>query len=111
MSNILERIAKQGNLTPELRAEFLKEYGNRGMRALSALDERRVKRYLDFTVVESSSKEYVVDDDICVCGDSLFRNRECWHILAVRLARATGLFTEIGLWYQDQWIPAEEHDK
>ncbi|HOX35410.1 MAG TPA: hypothetical protein PLO06_06930 [Methanoregulaceae archaeon] len=107
MSDILDRIEKQGILTPVLREEFLKEYGNRGMRALAAVGERRVKRYLDFTVVESSTREYVVDEDICVCGDSLFRNRECWHILAVRLARATRSFTEDPSWYQELWTVPE----
>ena len=107
MNDILDKIVKTGELTRELREEFLQEYGNRGMRALAALDEKRIKQYLDFTVVESSSKDYVVDDDICVCGDSLFRNRECWHILAVRLAKATGLLTEEHSWYQERWTRPE----
>jgi len=111
MNTILDKIAKQGHLTSELREEFLQEYGNRGKRALVALDEKRVKQYLDFTVVESSSKEYVVDDDICVCGDSLFRNRECWHILAVRLAKATGSFTDECSWYQEHWtVPGQQKE-
>ncbi len=110
MNDILERIRKSGKLSPEFREEFIKEYGNRGVKALAALDEKRVKRYLDFTVVESSSKEYVVDDEICICGDSLFRNRECWHILAVRLAKATGSFWEEASWFQERWTTSGKRD-
>lgn len=90
-------------LTPGRRREIQEEHGHRGVRALTALDERRVKRYLDFYVVESSGKEYVIEDDLCTCGDFLFRGRECWHILAVRLARETGWVTEVPEWFQDRW--------
>ncbi len=103
MNDLLERIARERKLTPELRDEVRITFGNRGERALAALDEGRVKRYLDFTIVESTSTEYVVDDDICTCGDFLFRGRECWHILAVRLASATGSFVDEPAWYQDRW--------
>ena len=112
MNDIFSRIEKGAPLAPELREEILKVFGNRGARALAALDEKRVKKYRDFTVVESS-KEYVVDEDICTCGDFLFRGRECWHILAVRLALATGSLVEEPAWYQDRWTamagnPSEE---
>ncbi len=103
MNDLADRIAKEASLSPELREEIIQEYGNRGARALAALHERRVKKYLDFYVVESSTKEYIVDDDLCTCGDFLFRGRECWHILAVRLAIAVGGLVEERSWYQDRW--------
>jgi predicted nucleic acid-binding Zn finger protein len=102
MNDLIGRIAKEEGLSPGLSEEIAREYGNRGERALAALDERRVKKYLDFYVVESSSKEYVVEDDLCTCGDFLFRGRECWHILAVRLAIASGNVVEEAAWYQDR---------
>lgn len=111
MNDPLERIARQGNITPAIREEFIQKYGNRGVRALSAIDEGRVKQYFDFTVVESAVRDYVVDEDICVCGDSLFRNRECWHILAVRLAKAAGSFSEEKSWYQERWIAPERQEQ
>ena len=111
MNDLIERIARVRSLSPEFREEIRSTFGNRGVRALDALDKRRVKKYLDFIVVESTSKEYVVDEDICTCDDFLFRERECWHILAVRIALATGLFAEEASWYQERWIaesnPAE----
>lgn len=103
MTDIIERIRAGGVITPALREEILITYGHRGKRALEAVDERQVKKYADFTVVTSSSKEYVVEDDLCTCGDFLFRGRECWHILAARLAVAAGLLTEEAGWYQDRW--------
>ncbi|OPY35923.1 MAG: hypothetical protein A4E35_02199 [Methanoregula sp. PtaU1.Bin051] len=102
MNDLVDRIAQGAVLSPELRQEIAKEFGNRGVRALAALDERRVKKYLDFYVVESSSKEYVVEDELCTCGDFLFRGRECWHILAVRLAIASGTVVMEPSWYQDR---------
>ena len=108
MNDLMDRIAKEGRLTGALRDEVRSTFGSRGERALAALDERRVKQFLDFTVVLSSSKEYVVEDDICTCGDFLFRGRGCWHILAVRLAAATGSFVMEGSWYQDNWKKDEK---
>lgn len=103
MNDLMERIAKEGRITDDLRQEIRSTFGSRGERALAAIDERRVKQFLDFTVVMSSLKEYVVEDDICTCGDFLFRGRVCWHILAVRLAAATGNFVVEDSWYQENW--------
>lgn len=107
MNDLPERIAKAAGLPEELREEIRNKYGNRGERALAALDEGRIMRYLDFTVVRSGSNEYVVEDEICTCGDFLFRGRECWHILAVRLANAAGRVVEESSWYQDRWTQDE----
>jgi len=49
------------------------------------------------------SDEYIVEDDFCTCSDFLFRGRECWHILAVRIAERTGVYESYDLWYQDVW--------
>ena len=103
MNDLPGRIAENNGPGAALREEIRDTYGRRGERALLALDEKRVKKYLDFYVVESGTREYVVEDDICTCGDFLFRGRECWHILAVRLAIAAGACVEEPSWYQDRW--------
>jgi predicted nucleic acid-binding Zn finger protein len=53
--------------------------------------------------VSGATSEYVVDDQFCTCNDFVFRNHECWHLFAVRIALATGLFDKIDAWYQENW--------
>jgi len=103
MRGIWEKIEQDGALTEEFRACIECVYKDRGRKALTAVDERRVKRYLDFYVVVGHSNEYIVEEDFCTCNDFLFRGRECWHILAVRIAERTGLYESYDLWYQDVW--------
>ena len=103
MNGIWKKIEQDRVLTPEFRACIEHAYGDRGRKALAAVDEKRVKSYLDFFVVVGHSDEYVVEDDFCTCNDFLFRGRECWHILAVRIARRVGLYESYNLWYQDMW--------
>jgi predicted nucleic acid-binding Zn finger protein len=97
----------EGTITESLRHSVLEKWGDRGRKALLAVEEWRVKRYRDFFVVVGRSDEYVVDDEFCTCSDFLYRGRECWHILAVRIARMTGRFEEYPMWYQDTWIKKE----
>lgn len=88
-------------LTDDLRSDIISRFGERGKKALRILDAGHVVRYRDFFVVQGSGGEYVVEEDFCTCGDFLFRKRECSHILAVKIARKTGLYTEDERWYQD----------
>jgi predicted nucleic acid-binding Zn finger protein len=103
MNDIIDLISIKKELDPLNRERIKKSFGQRGIKALAAIDEKRVKKYLDFVVVEGKTSEYIIDEDFCTCGDFLFRGRECWHLLAVRLADATGSFENINFWYQDRW--------
>ena len=103
MSSIWQKMERGRALTPEFRACIEQAYGERGKKALMAVDNGQVKRYLDFFVVVGHSDEYIVEDDFCTCSDFLFRGRECWHILAVRIAERTGVYESYDLWYQDVW--------
>lgn len=103
MSSIWQKIERDRALTPEFRACIESAYGERGKKALEAVDAGQVKRYRDFFIVVGRSDEYIVEDDFCTCSDFLFRGRECWHILAVRIAGRTGLYESYDLWYQDTW--------
>lgn len=103
MSDLFARIASGKGLTPELREEIGSTFGTRGIKALAALEGQKVKEYLDFIVVEGATSEYIVDENFCTCGDFLFRQRECWHLLAVRLALATNMIVLVAGWYQDRW--------
>jgi predicted nucleic acid-binding Zn finger protein len=86
---------------PDLRREIEEKYGRKGKTALDAIEAGKVKKYLDFFVVEGRTAAYIVEDDFCTCGDFLYRGRACWHLLAVRIAQETGSFETIDRWYQD----------
>lgn len=79
-------------------------YGKKADNALTAVEEGRVYKYLDFFVVKGNTGEYVVVDDFCTCQDFAFRQIECWHILAVRIAKYSGDYTCIDEWYLDRLL-------
>jgi predicted nucleic acid-binding Zn finger protein len=103
MNDLWQRLAEKKVLDPSLRLEIEETLGTRGKKALVALDAGKIKKYLDFFVVEGRTAEYVVDEDFCTCSDFLYRGRTCWHLLAVRIAQETGTFRHIDSWYQDTW--------
>jgi predicted nucleic acid-binding Zn finger protein len=103
MSDLWQRIAAKKVLDASLRLEIEETLGTRGKKALTAIDSGKIKKYLDFFVVEGRTDEYVVDDDFCTCRDFLYRSRTCWHLMAVRIAKETGTFLRIDAWYQDIW--------
>ena len=98
---VWNRLGKERKLNDEIRAAILEAFGTRGEKALAAIDGGRIRKYLDFFVVEGKTASYVVEEDFCTCGDFLYRGRTCWHLLAVRIARLTGNFEVVESWYQD----------
>jgi predicted nucleic acid-binding Zn finger protein len=101
MNDIWERLRTRKCLDEELRKEIIEAFGKKGTSALGAIDAGRVRKYLDFFVVEGRTAAYIVEDEFCTCGDFLYRGRACWHLLAVRIARETGLFVTVDRWYQE----------
>ncbi len=104
MSDLWQRIEEKNTLDLSLREEIVAAFGARGKKALAAIDAGKVKKYLDFFVVEGKTSEYVVDEDFCNCRDFLYRGRTCWHLLAVRIAMGADLIKRVDGWYQDRWI-------
>jgi predicted nucleic acid-binding Zn finger protein len=102
MSDIWERLRERHELDPEIRGKIVAAFGRKGTSALGAMDAGRVKKYLDFFVVGGKTASYIVEEDFCTCGDFLYRGRNCWHLLAVRIARETGLFVTVNEWYQEK---------
>jgi predicted nucleic acid-binding Zn finger protein len=98
-----EKLRKERALSIEIHEEIRNIFGERGRKALIAVDEGRVKKYLDFFVVVGTSDEYVVDDEFCTCRAQIFRGGRCFHVLAARIAEMTGLFEEVDEWYTDTW--------
>jgi len=103
MSDLWQRLGEKKALNDDLRSEIEEIFGSRGKKALAALDAGKITKYLDFFVVTGRTAEYVVDEDFCTCGDFMFRNRTCWHLLAVRIAQETGIYESREIWYQDRW--------
>jgi predicted nucleic acid-binding Zn finger protein len=101
MSDFWQHLAEKKSLDASLRLEIEETLGTRGKKALAAIDSGKIKKYLDFFVVEGRTAEYVVDEDFCTCSDFLYRGRTCWHLLAVRITQETGTFRRINSWYQD----------
>ena len=52
MSDLWQRLSEKKNLDEALRLEIEESFGNRGKKALAALDDGRIKKYLDFFVVQ-----------------------------------------------------------
>jgi predicted nucleic acid-binding Zn finger protein len=102
MTDIWERLRNNHELDEKIRGKIVEAFGKKGTSALGAIDAGRVKKYLDFFVVEGKTAAYIVEDDFCTCGDFLYRGRACWHLLAVRIAVVTGLFQQVNSWYSDQ---------
>ena len=107
MIDLWHRIKEMHVLNLSLREEIIATFGDRGKKALAAIDAGKVKQYRDFLVVEGRTAEYVVDEDFCTCRDFLYRGRTCWHLLAVRIAMGADMAEPVDAWYQDRWnIPA-----
>jgi predicted nucleic acid-binding Zn finger protein len=100
-------LAEVGALTPEAVSAIADAHGDRGLQAIEAVSEGRVKQYRDFTVVVGHTDEYVVEDGGCTCKDSAYNlDREnpdarCWHALAVDVAEALGEVDHHDMWYSE----------
>jgi predicted nucleic acid-binding Zn finger protein len=99
--DLWESLERDDALSIDLQERFLRFYGERGRKAVLAVVESRVKKYLDFFVVVGTSDEYVVEDMFCTCRAQVFRGGSCWHVLAARIAELTGRYEAVDEWYQD----------
>lgn len=96
-----------GELTPKLSERIIDTHGDRGQRAIDAVDERRVKQYRDFTVVVGHSDEYIVENERCECSDARYNldrddpSQRCWHELAVIIASRIDALDHHDLWYSE----------
>jgi predicted nucleic acid-binding Zn finger protein len=96
-----------GELLPPIVERILDVHGDRGARAIDAVSERRVKEYRDFTVVVGHDDEYVVEGGGCHCKDAEYNidpadpTEECWHVLAVEIARRVAAVDHHDMWYSE----------
>lgn len=102
-----EKLEATGELTSEIVEMILDQHGDRGRRAIDAVGERRVKEYRDFTIVVGHTEEYVIEDGSCTCKDSRYNldpenpAEQCWHVLAVAIARRIGTVEHHDMWYSE----------
>jgi predicted nucleic acid-binding Zn finger protein len=100
-------LAETGELTPPIVEAVIDRHGSRGVRAIEAVSERRVKQYRDFTVVVGHEDEYIVEDGRCTCKDSEYNldpedpAQRCWHSLAVDIAERVGAVDHHDMWYSE----------
>ncbi|WP_254531129.1 hypothetical protein [Natrinema gelatinilyticum] len=100
-------LEEAGELTPEVVGDISRIHGDRGVRAIEAVGENRVKAYRDFTIVVGYDDEYIVEDGNCTCKDSEYNlddddpTERCWHSLAVAIARRVGHVDYHDMWYSD----------
>jgi predicted nucleic acid-binding Zn finger protein len=84
-----------------MRQKIMAYHKGRGKKALDIVDQDRVRKFLDFFVVTGDTAEYVVEGEFCSCDDYLHRGGSCAHILAVKIAEATGRYPLIDQWYYE----------
>ena len=96
-----------GELTSDAADAIIATHGDRGVRAIEAVGERRVKEYRDFTVVVGHSGEHVVEDGGCECEDSRYNldpedpTELCWHVIAAKVARRIDAVDHHDMWYSE----------
>ncbi|MCP1715247.1 putative nucleic acid-binding Zn finger protein [Methanocalculus alkaliphilus] len=101
-------LQSEKRLTDEGRRGIIHAYQERGEKAILAVEHGNVKKYIDFWVVVGRRDEYIVEDGFCTCEDFLYRGGECWHSIAVRIARCCSLFEEFDLYYKEKGTGEQE---
>ncbi len=101
------RLEESGDLSPDIVEQITRLHDDRGVRAIEAVGERRVKSYQDFTIVVGYDDEYIVEGRGCTCKDSEYNLDDddptdiCWHALAVAIARRVGHVDYHDMWYSE----------
>jgi len=100
-------LADAGELDADVVDRITSVHGSRGVRAIEAVAEGRVKAYNDFTVVVGYDDEYIVEDDGCTCKDAEYNldpedpTELCWHALAVKIAREIDAVDSHDMFYSE----------
>ncbi len=94
-------------LTSEAADRIIAVHGDRGVKAIEAVGEERIKQYRDFTVVVGHSEEYVIEAETCDCEDSRYNldpedpTQLCWHVIATKIARQIDAVDHHDMWYSE----------
>lgn len=107
---LIKELEKEGVLSEDLLEKFVLKYGELFWRAIKAVEERRVKKYVFkpserclWVVVGKRRIYLVIPDFYCSCDDFYFnvvtrkKRQTCYHILARKIAEALKLYEIINL--------------
>ena len=100
-------LADAGEIDGPIAEAIIAAHADRGVRAIEAVSERRVKEYRDFTVVVGHEDEYIVEEGGCTCKDTEYNldstdpDQLCWHALAVEIATRVDAVDHHDMWYSD----------
>jgi len=103
LENVCRDVRAVGQVSEDHVAQLLAAFGQRLTKALEALKESRVKKYVFqpsgriVWIVVGKQRDYLVMPaaDYCSCSDFYFlfhRGHVCYHIIAQKLSEATGQF-------------------
>ncbi len=103
LESICETIRLEGNVSDSNVNRLMERFGQRVHKALEALSESRIKKYVFqpsgriVWIVVGKERDYLVmpSIDYCSCDDFYYQfdhGHVCYHIIAQKLAEATGQF-------------------
>jgi len=109
-NSLFKELKEKGVLSEELLEKFVLKYGELFWRAIKAVEEKRVKKYVFkpsekslWIVIGKTRKYLVIPDFYCSCDDFYFnvvtrkKRQICYHILARKLAEALNLYQVVKL--------------
>ncbi len=103
LDSICQTIRVEGDVSDRHLAELVDRFGQRADKALEAFNESRIKKYVFqpsgriVWIVVGKERDYLVMPSIgyCSCDDFYYQfdhGHVCYHIIAQKLAEATGRF-------------------
>jgi len=103
LENICKTIRAEGNVSNNHVSTLMERFGQRASKALDALTESRIKKYVFqpsgriVWIVVGKARDYLVMPaiDYCSCDDFYYQfdhGHICYHIIAQKLAEATSRF-------------------
>ncbi len=109
-NSLFKELKEKGVLSENLLERFVLKYGELFWRAIKAVEEKRVKKYVFkpggkslWIVIGKTRKYLVIPDFYCSCDDFYFnvvtrkKRQICYHILARKIAEALKLYQIINL--------------
>jgi predicted nucleic acid-binding Zn finger protein len=108
LDTVCNEAKAEGRLTGKSLTKLYEVFGQRFARALEALKENRVKKYIFkpsgrvVWIVVGKGRDYLImpEAEFCTCDDFYFRVLDrkihlCYHLIAQKIARSLGWYEEI----------------